>query len=948
MSEKKLFLLDAMALIFRAYYALNKTPRLNSKGLNTSAILGFANTLFEVIKNEKPTHIGVAFDTMTPTFRHIEFEAYKGHREETPSDIVVAIPYIKKIIEAFGIPILISEGFEADDIIGTLAKEGEKEGFQVFMMTSDKDFGQLVSDNIRVYRPARNGEKAEIWGISEVCNKFAIQKPEQLIDILGLWGDAVDNIPGIPGIGEVTAKKLIAQFGSIENMIEKADEIENEKIRAKVKEHAEQAILSKRLATIMLEVPIEIDFEALNYTGPKTEELKEIFDELEFRNLAKRVFTEISLNEPNTTIQEVKNITKIKTKNIGQIDMFDIFSDENIEEENDTVDFVQNETYKTINDTNHNYKLVSSNEEIDDLINKIKKAKHFTFDTETTGLDTVNADIVGLSIAINPFEAFYIPISENKKEAISQLLKFKTVFEDNEIEKTGQNMKFDINILYKYQIEVKGTLFDTMLAHYILEPEQRHNMSILSETLLGYKPVEIETLIGKKGKNQQNMRSVEIEKIKEYAAEDADITLQLRNVLKPKLNAANAWNLFTNIEMPLMPVLASMERSGVKIDTEALAIYSTQLKGEINIIENEIYKEAGVKFNIASPKQLGEILFDKLKIVDNAKLTKTKQYQTGEDVLVKMRDKHPIIESILEHRTLTKLKSTYIDSLPLLVNKETGRVHTSFNQAVTATGRLSSTNPNLQNIPIRTEKGREIRKAFVPTNSDYVIVSADYSQIELRLIAELSKDENMLEAFRNSIDIHTSTASKVFGVPLEEVTKEMRRNAKAVNFGIVYGISAFGLSEQLGCGRKQAAQWIEEYFNQFSGIKSYIENQIHFARQNGYVETIFNRRRYLRDINSGNGIVRSFAERNAVNAPIQGSAADLIKVAMIGIQKEIEKRKLKSIMIIQVHDELVFDVLKSELDEVTSLVKEIMVNAVKVSVPLEVEISSGNNWLEAH
>ncbi len=937
MTKNKIFLLDAMALIFRAYYALNKQPRLNSKGLNTSAILGFTNTLFDVIKNEKPTHLGVAFESMSPTFRVQEYEQYKSTRQETPSDIVLSIPYIKKIIEGFGIPILTYEGYEADDVVGTMAKRAEKEGFEVFMMTTDKDFGQLVSENIRIYKPAKNGDSAQKIGVEEVCEKYSITKPEQLIDILGLWGDAVDNIPGVPGVGEVTAKKLISQFGSIENLIENAQQIENEKLKEKIINFKEQALLSKKLATIIIDIPLEISFEQLKYENPNKEVLKSIFDELEFRNLAQRIFTHFSLSDD-------KENKSNYIDNKGQFDLFGSFQTNNSNDnENNNAPTLQN-----INTTQHNYFLLTDEGEIEKLIGQIKKKKKFTFDTETTGLDSLNDDIVGMSLSIKPFEAYYLPLPNDKSEAQELLKKFKDIFEDSSIEKTGQNLKFDINILNQYNIKVKGKLFDTMLAHYLLEPELRHNMTILSQTYLNYQPIEIESLIGKKGVFQRTMRSVKTEVLKDYAAEDADVTIRLKEKLEPELKDKNLINLFYNIETPLVYVLSKMEQIGVKIDKEALNIYSKELENEINLIKNSIYQHAGQQFNIASPKQLGEILFDKLEIDKKAKLTKTKQYQTGEEVLVKLKDKHPIINDILEFRTLSKLKSTYVDSLPLLENPQTGRIHTTFNQTTTATGRLSSTNPNLQNIPIRTEKGREIRKAFIPRNEDYLLLAADYSQIELRIIAELSKDENMLEAFRNGLDIHTSTASKVFNVPINEVSKEMRRNAKAVNFGIIYGISAFGLAEQLGCTRSQASEWINEYFNQFSGIKNFIDKQIDFAKENGFVETIFKRRRYLRDINSNNNVVRSFAQRNAVNAPIQGSAADIIKLAMVNIDKVFEEKKFLSKLIIQVHDELVFDVKKDELEIVTQIVKQEMTSVVKMSIPLEVDINFGKNWLEAH
>jgi len=939
MAEKKIFLLDAMALIFRAYYALNKNPRINTKGLNTSAILGFTNTLYEILKKEKPTHIGVAFDSIEPTVRHLEFEAYKGHRSDTPDDIITSLPYIRQVIEAFGIPVLIMPGFEADDIIGTMAKRAEKHDFKVFMMTSDKDFGQLVSENIKVYRPARMGNGAEIIGVEEVCQKYEIDTPEQLIDILGLWGDVADNIPGIPGVGEVTAKKLVAQFGSVENMIAHANEIENEKLRNKVIEHAEQALLSKRLATIILDVPVAFDEEDLQYSGPNPEKINAVFDELEFRNLSKRIFTDFSLQSPPTITTKAKAAP-------SKSSVPDLFSD--LSEEEQFIDTSNQKLLANIYNTPHAYHLVTSEEDIAALVNELSQQTAFCFDTETTGLDPISDELVGISFSFKEHEGYYIPLPQEQQECEQLLAKFAPVFLRTDILKIGQNMKFDLNFLKKYHISVAPPLFDTMLAHYILHPETRHNLNLLSETLLGYQPVEIETLIGKKGKNQLNMRSVDFELIKEYATEDSDVALQLKNVLETQLTEKQADKLFYTIEMPLVQVLSDMELAGVKIDKQALAEFSKQLHEEVSEIQKQIFELAETTFNIASPKQLGEILFDKMKIVENARMTKTKQYQTGEEVLVKLRHKHPIIDLILDFRTLTKLKSTYVDSLPLLINNHTKRVHTSFNQAVTATGRLSSTNPNLQNIPIRTERGKEIRKAFVAIDSDHKIVSADYSQIELRIIASLSGDMAMIDAFKHNIDIHTATAAKVFNVPLDEVTKEMRRNAKAVNFGIIYGISAFGLAEQTGASRKQASEWIEEYFNQYPGIKNYMDSQIEFAREHGYVETIFNRRRYLPDIHSSNGIVRGFAERNAINAPIQGSAADIIKLAMINIHQALEKNQLQSKMTIQVHDELVFDVLNSELEQVVAMVKQEMMGAVSLAVPLEVEINWGNNWLEAH
>ena len=919
--KKKLFLLDAMALIYRAYYALNKNPRINSKGLNTSAILGFANTMFDVIKNEKPTHIGVAFDTRAPTVRHIEFAEYKANREAMPEDISMSIPYIKQLIKAFNIPILFADGFEADDVIGTLAKKAEENGFETFMMTPDKDFGQLVSENTFMYKPPRMGNKAQILGVEEICLKYNLKRPKQLIDILGLWGDTSDNIPGVPGVGQKTAMKLVGEFDSIENLLINTNKLKG-KLKENVENFSEQALFSKELATIILDVPVDFDEEHLKISEPDIETLKTLLEELEFRAFAKRVFTQISL----------KKSGEIKHQEI-QGDLFggDVFQSSN-----------------QIKDTKHNYYLINNKNDREKLIKNLLQQKNICFDTETTGVDANNTELVGMSFSYKTGEAYYVPMPENYDDALSIVSEFKTVFENPEIEKTGQNLKFDISVLKWYDTEVKGKLFDTMLAHYLIEPEMRHNMDYLSETYLNYKPVSIETLIGKKGKNQGSMRNVNIDILSDYACEDADITLQLRNILLPKLKETDTENLFNNIEIPLIPVLASMEAEGVKLNTEALKDFSIQLADEISNIKKQIFEKSGIEFNIASPKQLGEVLFDKLVVTDKPKRTKTKQYSTGEDVLRKLINKHPIIQNILDFRSLTKLKSTYVDALPNLINQRDGRIHTSYNQAVTVTGRLSSNNPNLQNIPIRTEKGREIRKAFVPRNDDYTLLAADYSQIELRIIAEMSKDEGMMNAFLNNVDIHSTTASKIYNVPVEEVTKDMRRNAKTVNFGIVYGISAFGLSERLNIPRKEAQEIIDQYFDKYPGVKKYMNSTIQFARDNGFVETIMNRRRYLRDINSNNGTVRSFAERNAINAPIQGSSADMIKIAMISIFDEFEKRNLKSKMILQVHDELIFDTHKDEIEIVNSIVEEKMKTAFKMNVPVVVDINTGNNWLEAH
>ncbi len=910
MKEKKLFLLDAMALIYRAYFAFNKNPRLNSKGFNTSAIFGFANVLFELLKKERPTHIGVAFDTMAPTVRKIGFEAYKAHRQETPEDIIKSLPYIHELIRGFNIPTLFVDGYEADDVIGTLAKKAEKAGFITYMMTSDKDFGQLVSDRIFIYKPGKFGSDSEILGVREVCEKFSIRRPEQVIDLLGLWGDASDNIPGIPGVGEVTAKKLLNEFDSIENIIANADKISNEKLRQKVITFQDQAMMSKALATIILDVPIEFDEHTLIMETPDMDRLKRLFDELEFRTFAQRVTTWVSTQDsPEKNIQHPAS---------------------------------------SIHSSAHTYHLADTPEKREELIALLKALPSFCFDTETTGLDPNNAELVGMSFAWQAHEAWYVPFSENYHQTLEIVTGFKALLENETIEKTGQNLKFDISILKWYDINVKGPLFDTMLAHYLIQPDMKHNMDYLAETYLGYKPVSIESLIGKKGQHQLSMRSLDLATIKEYAAEDADITLQLKKAFIPLLEESGTRELFDHIEIPLIPVLASMEAEGVRIDPVTLNDFSAELEKDIGLLVKAIHQDAGMEFNIASPKQLGEILYDKLKIVENPKQTKTKQNSTAEDVLARMEHKHPIIGKILEYRSLAKLKSTYVDVLPTLINPRDGRVHTSYNQAVAATGRLSSNNPNLQNIPIRTEKGREIRKAFVPRNEQYCLLSADYSQIELRIIAHLSKDPGMIADFNAGLDIHTATASKVYGVDLGSVTREMRRNAKMVNFGIIYGISAFGLAERLNIPRKEAAEIIHQYFIKYPGIKNYMDITIASAKSYGFVETMMKRRRYLRDINSGNASLRGFAERNAINAPIQGTAADMIKIAMINIFRAIETRGLKSKMILQVHDELVFDAHKEEIEMLKPLVLEGMQNAIRLDVPVLVEMNTGKNWLEAH
>ena len=928
--EKKLFLLDAYALIYRAYFAFGKNQRYNSKGLNTSAMLGFTNTLIEVLQKQKPSHIAVVFDAPGATNRVDDFEDYKAGREAMPEDIRTAIPYIKRIIEAFKIPILLMEGYEADDIIGTMAKEAERQGYTTYMMTPDKDFGQLVSENIFMYKPAAYGKPAQVMGIPEVCEKFGVENPLQVIDILGLWGDAVDNIPGIPGIGEKTSKTLIAKYGSVEGLIEHAHELKG-KQKENVINFAEQGLLSKKLATIILDVPVEYDFEDLKVEEPDEEKITELFAELEFRNLAQRVLgKEIQIQPAKVAVG-------------GQMDLFGNVTDQENEEEVDETPM----ELKNIENTTHHYQFVDTAERRRALIEQLNKVNSFCFDTETTGLDALTSEIVGLSVAFKAHEAYYIPLSENREEATAVLNEFKPLFENEQIEKVGQNIKYDLNVLSTYGIELKGKLFDTMIAHYLIQPDMRHNMDLLAEAYLGYKTVSIETLIGKKGKKQKSMRDVDQKKICDYACEDADITLQLKNEFEPKMNATLK-KLMDEIETPLIPVLAKMEQEGINLDVPALKVFSEELADLTLGLEKEIKEMAGVDFNVDSPKQLGEVLFEQMQIVEKAKKTKTGQYSTSEDVLSKLANKHEIIPKILEYRTLKKLKSTYVDALPELVDPKTGRVHTSYMQTVAATGRLSSNNPNLQNIPIRSEKGREIRKAFIPRNEDYILLAADYSQIELRIIAALSGDENMQEAFVKGEDIHTATASKVFGVKPEEVDREMRSKAKAVNFGIIYGVSAFGLSQNLDIPRKEAKEIIDTYFEKYPKLKAYMDNNVVLAKEQGYVETIMQRRRNLKDINSNNAIVRGHAERNAVNAPIQGSAADIIKIAMINIHKELEKQQFQSKMLLQVHDELVFDVYKPELEKIKPIIKDKMENAVKLAVPLDVEMNAAENWLLAH
>lgn len=936
--DKKLFLLDAFALIYRAYFALNSSSKgttgfKNSKGFNTSTVYGFTNTLLDLMDKEKPTHIAVVFDSPGLTDRAVEHDFYKANREAMPDDIRSSIPVIKELVKAFDIPILEEPGYEADDIIGTVAKQAEKDGYLVYMVTPDKDFGQLVSENIFMLKPAYRGPGFEVLGLPEIKAKWEVERAEQVIDILGMWGDAVDNIPGIPGIGEKTAKKLIGLYGSMEGLYEHTDELKG-KQKENVENNKEQAFISKKLATILVDAPVEVNEEQLVITKPDEEKLKALFAELEFRTIGKRVFGDAwSVNQAPP-----KQVTE------GQMDMFAVATADVVP----TAAIQPEEVGKTIEDTEHTYHLVNDDKAIAKLIAKLSKEKSICFDTETTGVDANACELVGLSFAVKPGEAWYVPVSADQEEAKVLVAKFKPLLEDEKITKIGQNIKYDILVLKWYDVQVKGTLFDTMLAHYILDPESRHSMDRLSEDLLGYTPVSIETLIGKKGKNQGSMRDVPLDKIKEYASEDADITLQLEHKLAPLLKEVGQQKLFSEIETPLVYVLADMEYEGVLVDRGFLNDYSEELGTDILDLRSKIYEDAGLEFNVDSPKQLSEVLFTKMEIPYKGKKTKTGQYSTNEDVLSKLEDEHEIARHILDYRELVKLKNTYVDALPALINERTGRIHSSFNQAVAATGRLSSQNPNLQNIPIRTEKGRRIRKAFVPRNEDYVLLSADYSQIELRLVAAISKDEAMVEAFKAGLDIHAATAAKVYGVNLEDVTSEMRRNAKAVNFGIIYGTTAYGLSQNLNIPRAEAAELIDNYFKEYHGIKHYMEESVIQAKEKGFAETIMGRRRYLHDINASNKIVAAAAERNAINAPIQGSAADMIKIAMINVHREMKKADLRSRMTLQVHDELVFDVHKDELDVVKPIVEEYMSNALKLDVPILVEMGSGNNWLEAH
>lgn len=933
--SKKLFLLDAMALIFRAHFAFSKNPRINSKGTNTGVVLGFANSLIEIINKEKPTHIGVGFDMPGPTFRHKMFEAYKAQREEAPEDIKIGIPIVKELLSCFNIPVIEKSGFEADDVIGTLAKKAAKNGFEVFMMTPDKDYAQLVEEHVYLYKPAYMGNAVDILGIDEVLKKFDIDKVDQVRDFLGLQGDASDNIPGIPGIGAKTAVKLLKEYGSVENLIANSDKLKG-KQKENVENFAQQGLLSKELATIVLDVPVEFDEKSLEYNGFDEERLKALFEELEFRNLAKRI-----LGGPSAA-------AIVKPEN-GQLSMFGSAPAPKVKGKEDIEEEIKEEIEKkNLYNTIHDYHLIDTPELIKDLISYLEIQEEFCFDTETTSIDAREAELVGVAFSYVPGEAYYIPVPEDHVKALEITRLLKPVLENEAIRKIGQNIKYDILVLKNYGIEVKGKLFDTMLAHYLFEPDTRHNMDVLAETYLNYSPVSIKTLIGKKGSNQGTMRDVDVEKVVQYAGEDADITLQLKHKFEKLVEENGLKKLLFELETPLVNVLAAMEYEGVTVDEGTLKKLSDELAISSEVVEKEIYEIAGVKFNIASPKQLGAVLFEKLKLIDKPKKTKTGQYATGEEILSGLANEHAIADKILDFRELQKLKSTYVDALPALISKKDGRIHTSYNQAVAATGRLSSTNPNLQNIPIRTEKGREIRKAFVPRDKDHILMAADYSQIELRIMAEFAKDESMIEAFKNGRDIHATSASKIFKVPLEEVNDDMRRKAKMANFGIIYGISAFGLSQRLGIPRKEAVEIIDAYFKEFSAVKVYMDKVVNDARENLFVETIMGRKRYLRDINSKNATMRGFAERNAINAPIQGSAADLIKVAMINIHDWMKKENLKSKMILQVHDELVFDVHHSEKELMEVKIPEFMKTAIELEVPMEVGLGFGENWLQAH
>ena len=927
---KKLFLIDAFAIIYRAYFAFSKNPRINSKGVETSAVLGFVNTLVEILKKEKPTHIAVVFDTPAATVRHIEYTEYKANREAMPEGISVALPYIDQVLDAFNVPKLFVDGYEADDVIGTLAKKAEKAGLSTYMMTPDKDFAQLVSDNILLYRPGNKWKPTEVWGIEEVLQKFEIERVEQVIDFLGMMGDAVDNIPGLPGVGEKTAKKFLAEYGSMENLLANTDQLKG-KLKEKIEANKEQGILSKKLATILLDAPIELNEEELKVQKFDAEKVQNLFEELEFRTLAKRL---LNVELESATNQAAQTASKTTTTSV-QMNLFAMAEEE-----------IPVTSYRSISDHQVKYQLVSTTQQRSQLLTDLMHQTSVCFDTETTGLNPLTADLIGIAFCFKKNQAFYVHIPEGEEQKIAD--EFKVFFEKESIEKIAQNLKYDYKVLAKYGVFVSAPYFDTMLAHYLLEPDQRHNMDILAQNYLNYSPISIETLIGKKGKNQLSMRQAPLDRVCEYACEDADITWQLKQLFAKKLKGTHLEKLFNDIELPLIPVLSAMELEGIRIDIDALNDFSKELESRILELNEDVQTIAGTTFNLASPKQLGQVLFEHLKLVDKPKKTKTGQYSTSEETLLKLKGKHEIIDNILEFRQLLKLKSTYVDSLPELASEKEERIHTTYQQAVAATGRLSSINPNLQNIPIRSEKGREVRKTFVPRNENFTLLAADYSQIELRLMAHLSQDESMLSAFQNKEDVHAATAAKVYQVSLEEVNREQRSHAKMVNFGIIYGISAFGLAQRLGIKRTEAKEIIENYFAEYPKVKEYMDLSVERARQKGYVETLMGRKRLLKDINSRNAVVRGYAERNAINAPIQGSAADIIKIAMIDVHKAFQQEDFQSKMLLQVHDELVFDAHKEELEIIQSIIQQKMENAVQLSVPLEVDMGTGVSWLEAH
>ena len=945
--QKRVFLVDAFALIFRGYYAFIKNPQINSKGLDTSAIMGFMNSLLDVIKRERPDHLAVCFDKGGSVDRVEMFEAYKANRDETPEAIKIAVPYIQEILKAMHIPIMVKAGFEADDVIGTLSKQAEKEGYKTFMVTPDKDFAQLVSENIFMYKP-RFGGGYDIWGVPEVQEKFGVTDPLQVIDFLGMMGDSADNIPGLPGVGEKTAKKFLAAYGSMENLLANTHELKG-KMKEKVEAAKDLGLLSKKLATIMLDVPVTFNAKDFELNQPDIEKVTALFSELEFRNLLTN-FTKTFAVESATKVNSAESTSKEKTtltakkaapSTEGQFDLFAAPGTGSVSEEEVASGF------KTIANTNHFYQHIDSPFSRKLLLKKLMEQTSVCFDTETTGLKALEVELIGIAFSYEIGKGYYVSFPEDQAETKALLEEFRPFFESN-IEKIGHNLKYDIKVLSNYEIPVKGKLFDTMIAHYLINPDMRHNMDVLAETYLNYQPVSIAELIGKKGKNQLSMRTVPIAEQTEYAVEDADITFQLKQLFTGELESGNVTKLFNDIELPLVSVLTAMEIEGININIDFLNKFSVTLTEDINRLEKNIYEQAGEEFNIASPKQLGIVLFEKMELVKKPKKTKTGQYATGEDILSFLAKEHEIIRNIQEYRQYKKLQSTYVDALPNEVNPKTGRIHTQYMQAVAATGRLSSNNPNLQNIPIRTERGKEVRKSFIPRDENHVLLAADYSQIELRIIAALSEEGNMMEAFKNGEDIHASTAAKVFNVPLDEVTREQRSNAKTVNFGIVYGVSAFGLSNQTDLSRSEAKELIDTYYETYPKLKAYMSAQVDFARENGYVETVLNRRRYLKDINSRNAMVRSGAERNAVNAPIQGSAADIIKLAMINIHNRFKKEGFKSKMLLQVHDELVFDAHKEELEIIKPIIKYEMENAFKMSVPLDVEVGVGENWLQAH